>query len=104
MRTRSKVIGSDLKASIGQLDNWDKAQAEQACRRQVANARFPHGFPDRLLAIARYRAALEVERPRGSVLVESYYCYFCDSGNHSTEECNVSRALSDPFESASESF
>ena len=55
------------------------------------------------LAIARHRAALEAERPRRNV-VESHFCYFCDSGNHSMEECNVSRvpSLADPLESASE--
>ena len=42
------MIRSGIKASFGQLDNWNKAQSEQAHRRQVANARFSHSLQDRL--------------------------------------------------------
>ena len=100
MQNRSKVIRSGIKASIGQLDSWDQAQIEQARKRQVANSRFPHGLQDRL-ALARHRASQSTETPRENV-GESNYCYFCDSGNHSTADCNVTHIITDPVESASE--
>ena len=34
--------------------------------------------------------------------MESIYCYLCDLGNHSMEDCNISRITTDPLESASE--
>jgi hypothetical protein len=85
---RSRGLLSSIKATVGQLDSWDRDQAAQATRRRAANARFPGGFSDRQ-SLTRFRLAPTTLRlPSHSVVDPDSYCNFCDESGHSATECN----------------
>ena len=67
-----------------QLDSWDKDKEERDERRAAENARYPHGFQDRL-ALARFRA--RTSSIKANLAVGSS-CEYCESTSHSTEECD----------------
>ena len=49
LKTEAKSIRSAIKATIIQLNSWDKDKEEGDDRRRAENARFPNGLQDRWL-------------------------------------------------------
>jgi hypothetical protein len=85
---RSRSLLSSVKATVGQLDSWDRDQAAQAIRRRAANSRFPGGFSDRQI-LTRFRLTPATLRCPSEAAVEpDFYCNFCDESGHSATECD----------------
>ena len=84
LKNEAKSIRSAIKATVVQLDSWDKDKEERDERRAAENARYPHGFQDRL-ALARFRA--RTSSIKANLAVGSS-CEYCESTSHSTEECD----------------
>jgi hypothetical protein len=83
LKTEAKSIRSAIKATIIQLDSWDKDKEEGDKRRKAENARFPNGLQDRL-NLARFRASTSGVKAN---LSAGSSCEYCESTLHSTEEC-----------------
>jgi hypothetical protein len=84
LKNEAKSIRSAIKATVVQLDNWDKDKEVRDKKRAAENARYPNGFQDRL-DLARFRA--KTSSIKANLAVGSC-CEYCESTTHATGECD----------------